>query len=243
MGNSRSSNQRTPNYDYPRTVQEMLDQGWYEKILAKVRKAKLNDVLNTPEEIVQDIFLQIMQSRYLERYNPELRPFEVYIYVLVSNSIKKRGEREGTENGRKIVNRNSLEYEMDGEDGGIPGVTYLDHMDQGLIEDGFAAIEIQDLIDRTRKSLRVFKASSKIIKEDGREISRDPETVFDLLLSGKTVSEIAALFETSNQFIYILLGKIRETKEMKEFHARLKCGGEISSRGKRKVKSWANATF
>lgn len=228
--------------NYPRTVQEMLDQGWYEKILKKVRKYNLNDILNTPEEIVQDVFTQILQSRYLERYDPNGRPFEVYIYTLAINLVKKRGIREGSTNGRLIVNSNTLEYSQEDNSQPQAGVTYLDRIEQEELDDPFMDIEMQDLIESTKRSLAEFKASSTIVKE-GVEIQRDPATVFTLLLEGKSVPEIAEIFETSKQFIYILLGKIRETPEMQEFHDRMQAEGRISARGKRRQKTWANASF
>ena len=227
---------------YPRTVEEMLEQGWYEKILAKVKKAQLNDILNSPEEITQDIFVQIIQSDYLSRFNPELRSFEVYIYTMVINSIKKRGMREGSTNGRNIVNHNSLEFSQDDEGQQTLGVTYLDRIEQYEIDDPLREIEMADLLEKTRSSLRQFKASSSVIYE-GVEIQRDAETVFNFILEGKTVPEIAEIFKTSKQFIYILLNKIRETPEMREFHEDFERTNLISSRGKRKSKSWANATF
>ena len=229
-------------YDYPRTVDEMLEQGWYEKILKKVRKYTLNDILNTPEEITQDIFLQIMNSSYLERFNPELRSFEVYIYTLVINSIKKRGMREGSNGGKNIVNHYSLEQSQDDSED-QPGVAYLDRLENQILEDPFKEIMVDDLIQRTRVTLsNSFSASSTIVY-NGKEINRDPLTVFNLILEDKTVPEIAEIFQTSKQFIYILLGKIRSTPEMQEFHRELEFNGGISNRGKRKKRSIQNATF
>ena len=218
---------------YPRTVEEMLEQGWYDKILSKVKKYNLNDILNTPEEIVQDIFMDLLKSRYLERYDPEKRNFEVYIYVFVTNSVKKRGIREGSKNGRNIVNHNSLEYTQDEDGASVTGVTFLDRIDTLVTEDQYSDIVIQDLIERTRASLQAFKASSSFIYE-GVEYQRDPLTVFNLLLEEKSVPEIAEILGTSKQFIYNLLQRIRSTKEMQEFHMEMERSNSISDRGKRR---------
>lgn len=228
--------------NYPRTVQEMLDQGWYEKIYAKVKKYKLNDFLNTPEELVQDIFLQIIKSDYLSRYNPELRSFEVYIYTLVINTIKKRGMREGSKGGRNIVNALSLEQtqEDNGED--TNGVAFLDRLEVGKVEDPLNNVIMEDLIERTRESLKKFKATSSVVYE-GKVIQRDALTVFNLILEEKTVPEIAEIFQTSKQFIYILLNKIRATPEMQEFHKEYEKNHGISSSGQRKKRTIQNATF
>lgn len=228
--------------NYPRTVEEMLDQGWYEKIYAKVKKYKLNDFLNTPEELVQDIFLQIIKSDYLSRYNPELRSFEVYIYTLVINTIKKRGMREGSKGGRNIVNALSLEQtqEDNGEDSN--GVAFLDRLEIGKVQDPLNNVIMEDLIERTRKSLEKFKATSTVVYE-GKVIQRDALTVFNLILEDKTVPEIAEIFQTSKQFIYILLNKIRTTPEMQEFHKEFEKNRGISSSGQRKKRTIQNATF
>lgn len=227
---------------YPRTVEEMIEQGWYEKILAKVKKYHLNDILNTPEEIVQDIFVNIMSSRYLERYNPEMRSFEVYIYTMVINSIKKRGAREGSKNGRNIVNHTSLEYSQSDDEEMCAGITFLDRIENTEGQDAFREIELQDLFEATRQSLRAFKASSSVVYK-GQVIQRDAETVFNLLLEDKTVPEIAEIFQTSKQFIYILLGKIRDTPEMQSFYNEQKRVQAVSNRGHRKKKNWTNAIF
>lgn len=227
---------------YPRTVEEMLEQGWYDKILRKVKKYNLNDILNTPEEITQDIFVQIMNSRYLERFNPELRSFEVYIYTLVINSIKKRGSREGSAGGRLIVNHFSLEQSQEDSEEAPMGVAYLDRLENKVMEDPYKDLEMEDLIAKTRESLKQFKASSTVIYE-GQEIQRDALTVFNFLLEEKTVPEIAEIFQTSKQFIYILLAKIRSTPEMQAFHKEMELSGGISDRGKRKKRTIQNATF
>ena len=227
------------NCNYPRTVEEMLDQGWYEKILRKVKQYKLNDILNTPEEITQDIFLQIMKSDYLARYNPDMRTFEVYIFVLVENSIKKRGMREGTTGGRNIVNHYSLEQTQDEDDNAV-GVAYLDRLPNMVLDDQYFDIYMNDLIERTRESLKEFEATSSVMYGD-TEIFRDPLTVFNYILEGLSVPEIAEILQTSKQFVYILLAKIRETPEMVEFHKGMARSNAISSKGKRRKKTIQNA--
>ena len=204
---------------FPRTVDEMLEAGWYDKILKKVKKYTLNDILNTPEELVQDVFLQIIKSDYLSRYDPEYRPFEVYIYTLVENLIKKRGIREGTKGGRKIVNHLSLESTSP-DDGELEaGVVYLDMLDipdsQGSTLNN---LYLEELIRDTAESLKEFKAHSSVDFE-GMTVDRDPLTVFKLILAGKSVNEIADMMHTSKQFIYFLLNKIRGTAAMQELRS------------------------
>jgi len=203
---------------FPRTVEEMLEDGWYDKILRKVKRYNLNDILNTPEELVQDVFLQIIKSDYLSRYDPDYRPFEVYIYTLVENLIKKRGIREGTKGGKMIVNHSSLENTVP-ENGRLePGVVYLEMLESSGQEDVLGGIYLEELIRDTFDSLEEFKAHSSV-EVDGVTIERDPKTVFKMILAGKSVNEIASVMQTSKQFIYVLLNKIRGTAPMEELRA------------------------
>ena len=202
---------------FPRTVEEMLEAGWYNKLLKKVSKSTLRDPLNTPEELVQDIFTQILQSDYLSRYNPEFRPFDVYIYAVADNLIKKRGVRENTKGGKLIVNHASLENSI--EDGVLePNTVYLDVLElEEKTESPENLLYIKQLIASTKASLKEFKATSSV-EYDGEVVLRDPATVFDYILDGKSVSEIAEIMQVSKQYIYVMLHKIRSVKAMKEFH-------------------------
>lgn len=208
--------------NFPRTVEEMLEAGWYNKLLRKVSKANLKDILNTPEELVQDIFLQIMRSDYLSRYDPEYRPFDVYIYAVADNLIRKRGARENTRCGKKIVNHATIRDSL-GEDGvPDPNTVYLDSLDTFYgQEDAADKMYMDDLIASTRKSLQEFKTRSKV-EYDGELLKKDPATVFEYILAGKSVSDIADIMQVSKQYIYTLLHKIRTVDEMQEFYQNAK---------------------
>ena len=203
--------------NFPRTVDEMLEAGWYNKLLRKVSKSNLKDILNTPEELVQDIFLQIIRSDYLSRYDPSYRPFDVYIYSVADNLIKKRGVRENTKGGKKIVNHAALENTLVG-DTPEPNTVYLEYLeapdDQEQIED---TLYMSQLISATKESLKELKTSS-LVEYNGEIIKRDPATVFDYILAGKSVSEIADIMQVSKQYIYVLIHKIRKVKSMQEFY-------------------------
>lgn len=205
--------------NFPRTVDEMLEAGWYNKLLRKVSKANLKDVLNTPEELVQDIFLQIICSDYLSRYNPDYRPFDVYIYAVADNLIRKRGTREGTSGGKKILNAVSIVSSSEDSDTMSESHTvYLDTLEssesQQNVDDN---LYINTLLSDTRKSLREFKTNSSV-EYDGKEINKDPLTVFNYILAGKSVSEIADILQVSKQYVYVLLHKVRQVKPMQDFY-------------------------
>lgn len=227
----------------PRTTQEMIDQGWYEKILAKVKKYTLNDVVNSADDLVQEIFLQIESTKYLERFDAKQRNFEVYIYVFVMNAVKKRGIREGSKNGRMIVNHFSLESSQDENDPTPAGKVFLDRLEECVgNDDPFAEVFVQELIEETRKSLAKYKASSTV-EYNGEIIQRDPLTVFNYILEEKTVPEIAEIFNTSKQFIYDLLNKIRTTPEMTAFYEEMRAMNRISPKGRRRKRTIENAFF
>lgn len=203
--------------NFPRTVEEMLEAGWYERILRKVKKSNLKDILNAPEELVQDVFMNIIKSDYLSRYDPEYRPFNVYIYALVDNLIKKRGIRESTTGGKKILNAMALENSMDGETP-APNTVYLDLLEmEGKQEEADEKMYIDSLIAETRESLKEFKASSTI-EFDGETIKRDPSTVFEQILNGKSVSEVAEYLHVSKQYVYVMLHKVRDVDAMQELY-------------------------
>lgn len=215
--------------NFPRTVDEMLEAGWYNKLLRKVSKANLKDTLNSPEELVQDIFLQIIRSDYLSRYDPSYRPFEVYIYAVADNLIKKRGVRENTSGGKKIVNPVSIENSS--EDGVLESNTvYLDMLDiketqEVNTEDD---LYIKELIDSTYQSLQDIKTSS-VVEYKGKMLKRDSATVFDFILEGKSVGEIAEILQVSKQYVYVLIHKIRQVKPMQEFYAYAKENNLVKS--------------
>ena len=214
--------------NFPRTVDEMLEAGWYDKILRKIKKYHLNDILNTPEEMVQDVFLQIIKTDYLSRYDPEYRPFNVYIYVLVENLCKKRGTREGTKGGTLIVNHASLAQTSEGSTPEANTV-YLDLLDvEPVTETADDKLYVDALVESTMESLLQYKAHSSV-DVDGVTVERDPLTVFKLILEGKSISEIAEIMQTSKQFIYVLLHKIRGVPAMQELYRNAVEGNLVQS--------------
>ena len=204
--------------NYPRTVEEMLEAGWYNKLLRKVSRANLKDILNTPEELVQDIFLQIMRSDYLSRYDPNFRPFDVYIYAVADNLIRKRGARECTNGGKKIVNHAVIRDALSEDGVPEPNTVYLDSLDVPYEqEDATDKMYMDELIASTRKSLQEFKTRSKV-EYDGELLKKDPATVFEYILAGKSVSDIAEIMQVSKQYIYVLIHRIRTVDAMQELY-------------------------
>lgn len=212
----------TPTNEVPKNIAEFIERGWDKKIFYRVSKHKLRDTLNDPEEMVQDIMLSLISTDYLARYSPEKRSFEVYIYIFVDNFIKKRLTKENTRNGRGIVSRASLENALPGNAADISsGVVYLETLKFAVTGDDTETVLFDEFLSEVREELiEKYKASSSVVYE-GRELKRDPSTVLELVLEDNTVTEIAAMFNTSKQFIYNNLKKIRDTEAMKERKLRL----------------------
>jgi hypothetical protein len=68
-------------------------------------------------------------------------------------------------------------------------------------------------ISKMAANLAKIEASSNVTKTDGTTVQRSPLQVFNYLLDGKDVKEIANIMETSQQFIYNLINKIRREAE------------------------------
>lgn len=211
------------NSGIPKTVEEFIEQGWLKKIKYKLMKSKLRDVLNDPEDLTQDILSDLMKKdkttglNYIERFSPEIRSFEVYIYVFVENFIKKKLAKENTRYGRGITNRASLESFLPSSETEIEkGVVYLDLLKCSQIPDESDMVLLDDVIKQVREELETsFKASSTS-EFNGQIFNRDPLTVFNLILKDVSISEIAYIFGTSKQFIYNMRKKIATSETLKK---------------------------
>ena len=200
----------------PKTFDEFIEQDWGTKILRRIKRFDLRDCLNDPEELLQDIYVQLLKTDYIRRYDKtKNRSFEVYIYTFVDNFLKGKYKREHTKNGIGIVNKASLEYSMpENKDSFEKGVVYLENLNLFTTSD-IEKVELESLFDRVREELSVYTASSSNVYE-GVVFNRDPLTVFNLILSDHSVAEIATFFSTSSQFVYNLIKKIRESKSLQE---------------------------
>lgn len=199
---------------YPRTMEEFLEQGWDARIKSRFLSWKFRDLNNNPEDMLQDILTQILETNYLDRYDPKKRVFEVYIFEFVSNFLKKRYQRENTRHGKYITSAASLvPSSSDEENYGRTGEVYMDNLNL-YEEDIEESIAVKVAKENLLKFLeKAFTANSSITLSDGTVINRDPATLFRYIDNDYTIKEVADLMGVSCQFIYTLRNKIRTSPE------------------------------
>lgn len=199
---------------YPKDIQEFMKNGWDTQVRYRIRAFNLRDILNQQEELVQDIIVSLMETKYLDRYSLEKGPFTTYLYGFVDNFLKKRYNKENTRNGKKIVNSASIAISSPDSNTEFDGsVVYLDlvlPLSNKNIE-----FDKEILLEEIRKELEKFKANSSV-EYNGEMLDRDALTVFNLIIKDYSVIEIAKMLKTSRQFIYHLLKKIRSLQIFKD---------------------------
>lgn len=200
----------------PHNIDEFIEFGWTDLIRYRIRAFRLNDILNREEDLVQDILISLMDTHYIDRYD-NTRPFSTYVYGFIDNFLKKKYNKENTKNGKNIVNRATLEGSPKDDETQFDGHTvYLDlFKTDTLTED---TMEHMELIDAIRKDLEAFPATSSTVY-NGVVYNRDPLTVFNLVLEDYSVIDIARMLDTSRQFVYHLLKKIRTSPTLSELRA------------------------
>lgn len=200
--------------DYPKTMDEFLEQGWDARIKSRFMSWKFRDLINNPDDMLQDILTQMLATKYLDRYDPQKRVFEVYIFEFVSNFLKKRYQRENTRHGKYITSAASLVASSgDDENYGRTGEVYMDNLNlyEEDIEDNIAVkVAKENLLRYLEKA---FTANSSTTLSDGTVICRDPATLFRYIENDFSVKEVAELMGVSCQFIYTLRNKIRTSPE------------------------------
>ena len=200
----------------PATLEEFYTSGWANFVKLKISRYNLKDINNSVEDIFQDMMIQMSKYRYIETYDPNGRPFEVYLTVFVFNFMSKRYKKEyGSKYGQLIVSAKGLEEGLpdDLKDSGAKSVEYLERLE----DESACFADYTALVESIKSDLSHFVAKSSVI-HDGVKYDRDPLTVFKLLMEGDSVKEISEKFETSKQFIYLLLEKIRGCDSLKEYH-------------------------
>lgn len=199
----------------PSNLNELIDFDWLPFMRQQIKKFNLRDTLNDPDDIIQDMLLLMCKNHFIEKYDPQGRPFEVYLAIFVSNFMCKRYKKEAlSQNGRNIVNAKGIEFSapQDVIESGDPNIVYLDRIGINASNEEDSAV----LIESLRQELKKYKASSHVVHE-GKEYARDPATVLELLIKGLDPLEIAEIFHTSRQFVYLLIKKIRACEALEEY--------------------------
>ena len=189
----------------PKTVEELYCSGWKEYLLYHIRRYNLNDATHSPEDILQDMIVDMIRYNFLERYDPERTEFIRYIKIFVRNFMSKVYAKENRNpTGKSIINAASLVNES---------LSEIEYDSNVVSYDSVGATENFDdyvcLMESMENDLKEIKATS-MVQYNGMEIKRDPYTLYRLLLAGYDVKEIAEIFGTSRQFVYGLRKKIYE---------------------------------
>lgn len=193
----------------PKTVEELYSSGWKEYLLYHIRRYNLNDINNSPEDVLQDMLLQMIRFDFLAKYDPERTDFIKYLKIFIRNFMSKIYAKEhNTKHGDNIINAVSL-VETTDESGEADGRTMT--FDLGGSSEGFE--DYVCLIQSFEEDLKEIKATSTVLYH-GKEIKRDPYTLYKLLVTGYSVKEIAEIFGTSKQFVYGLKKKLYAVTEM-----------------------------
>ena len=196
--------------DYPRNMQEFIDQGWEKFIQYRIAAFTLKDTLNNPEDLSQEILLSLLKTQYLDRYVPERGAFKAYLFSFVDNFLKKKYNKEHTRYGRYIVSAASLS-QTPAEDAPFDGTeVYADLLPS--TEDCETSVMLRVLISAIRKELSESFTASSANVYNGKVYLRDPVTVFNLMIKGATVMDVATTLNVSRQFVYYLLKNIRSSK-------------------------------
>ena len=189
----------------PKTLEELYCSGWKEYMLMHIRKYNLNDVTHSPEDILQDMMVQMATNSFLEKFDPEVSEFTMYLFTFIRNFMSKPYNKEHkSRNGGNIVNHLSIVESSECE-AGADDVISQDVLagDRGGFADAIC------LVQSLEADLANIKSSS-YVEYNGERLYKDPLTVYQMLKAGYDIKEIAEIFGTSKQLVYSLRKKIAQ---------------------------------
>lgn len=192
----------------PKNLEELYNSGWKDYMLYHIRKYSLHDINHSPEDLLQDMMVQLAEKHYIENYDPEINPeFTGYLHVFIRNFMSKPYNREHKSvHGSNIVNS-------------VP-IVQGGSADQSSQESNKSVVfDIPDscgdftnyvcLVESLENDLKEIKTRSKVdYSVDDNALPRTPLTVYNLLRDGYDIKEIAKLFGTSKQAVYTIRQKI-----------------------------------
>lgn len=184
--------------NYPNSVEEFLASDWSNRVKTAIESFHLHE---DPEDTMQDILVALHKINYLARWDSTKGSFSGWLYTFVNNILRIKYNRSNTKGGRRIENAVSLDIES--EDG--------DTFSDLIADSNFVSPDWSLILEEIRSILSTdeFAPCSSNIFE-GIEYFRSALTVFDLIVyKGFSVVDISTRFNTSPQFIYSLLKRIR----------------------------------
>ena len=187
---------------YPRNVEELVRSSWYSRLKTLVSNFRLNEPI---EDTLGDILLEMLEKKYLERWEPSAGSYSNWIYTFSANVCKKKYNRSNTKGGLAIEGASSIHSSAENDDMPI-GVFFEETLK--VESKDYDEAEYSLLCEELDRILSAYPAHSSNVHE-GIVYDRDMKTVFKLLRQEYQPKEIAELFGTSVEFIYTLIRRMR----------------------------------
>lgn len=189
---------------YPKSVAALVESPWYPKLKTLVANFKLNEPI---EDTLGDIMLDMLQKKYLERWNPQSGSYSNWLYTFAANVCRKKYNRSNTRGGKAIEGAAAITY-TSATDDLTPGVFYEETLQ---VEDNTQekTFDYASLCEEIDNILAQYPAHSTN-EFEGVVYERDMRTVFALMRQDFTPKEIAERFNTSIEFIYTLIRRMRK---------------------------------
>ena len=177
---------------------------WDSRLEATIRGFKLKEDI---EDVKQQLYLELLDKGYLDRYDDEKATISTWVYGFVKNSLRKKyhkGNRDFIYNGVSIMD----DYDEDA----VGEALFLNIFATESTEDEMdLKIIVDDILNILSKECYAAHSYSST------GIPRDMKSVAMYFLEGYTPKEIAEMFETSVQFVYKLIKRIGSLPELQSY--------------------------
>ena len=177
---------------------------WDSKLEATIRSFKLKEDV---EDVKNQIYLELLDKAYLDRYDSEKATISTWVYGFVKNSLRKKYHR----NARDFI-YNGVSIMDDYEEEAVGQALFLNIFANDTEQDEiYLKIIVEDIIKVLSKECYAAHSYSST------GIPRDMKTVALMFMEGFTPKEIAQKFETSVQFVYKLIKRIGSLEELQGY--------------------------
>ena len=193
----------------PKNLEDLYNSGWKDYMLYYIRKYNLNDVNNSPEDLLQDMLVQMAETGYVEKYDPSISGFSGYLSVFIRNFMSCPYVREHHTGYGRLVNAVHINYSDVTEDSFDPHLEVPSSIIPNKDGDFTDYVCLMDSIENDLKQIK----TKSCINYNGKTVMRSPLTVYKLLKEGYTIKDIAEIFGTSKQFVYTLRDTIRDVSK------------------------------
>lgn len=201
----------------PKSVEDIVGTQLERLALEVIRRFRLKE---DPIDTMQDVYLRVIRTGYIQRYNPEGASFKSYFIGLVRYECCNKYKRSHSKNGKKIENALSLDDKIRTHGGEVS----IGNNIEGVNHDLLSNVRMEELLEKLKEEIskdEYAASSSNTVSIDGKDvqIERSVKNTLNLLLGGFSLTEISLIFGTSVQYIRYLKSRITGTDEAK----RLKC--------------------